>query len=763
MRIAYLRLFILWGMLAGSLAVQAQFIEGILIDKDRQRPIRQATVSVVHSAISTQTDEAGTFRLEDLPPGSYVIVVEHPGYRLHTQRVRLMYDEPTQLRICLLQRLLDVHLPASPPPSSHVPQAPLSLARARMNQRQIRQQAARTTPELLQQLPGAWMQQHALGWGTPVVRGLSGDRNLVLLDGIRLNSPLMGPTSSSYLATVDPGWLDRVLLERGSESARHGNSAMGGSLQLFTPDPTFTSQGMQVHGRWRGNYLSQQMEWGQRADLSLSTPTVSVQAGLSYHDFGDLATAQAQRVQAPNAYQFAGGQFKGAIRLGARHRLTVSFQQTLLHHLDHYDRLAHEGFERYRSSPLARRLSYARWEFYTDNPWAKKIQVTAARHEFSEVRTTQKFDEAHSLRTSEDLLAHSASVEVHAQPVPQWDMVSGLAYSHDQVQQDLDRLLPGQAEESLDPAIPAGTSLDNLSLYSLHTLTILKLQLSFGGRAHMYALSSPSHPLFGETAFTPKAFSSHLSARYPLSRHFDMVASFNSGYRMPNFHEMAQWGNSLPNQPSIIAPNKLLGAEKSLSTEVGIRASGPGYSGSVVVYHSRLNDLIEQLPGMYRGQTTYQGLPVYLQANLGQAFVQGVEARLAIPLMNRLLVYGDINYTYGNELNKDRPLSLIPPLHGKAGLRYQDRKGFWGKAEWFYAAEQGRLSARDIANPRIAETGTPPWQLVNVLVGYDLGYDFGWFSTSLGVLNLFNESYRLHGSAINGYGRSFRASIELSF
>jgi outer membrane receptor protein involved in Fe transport len=93
------------------------------------------------------------------------------------------------------------------------------------------------------------------------------------------------------------------------------------------------------------------------------------------------------------------------------------------------------------------------------------------------------------------------------------------------------------------------------------------------------------------------------------------------------------------------------------------------------------------------------------------------------------------------------------------GIRYQGQQGFWSELEWLYATHQNRLASGDIADHRIPEGGTPGWTVVNLR----LGHVFPWFRVNGGIQNLFNEAYRLHGSGVDGYGRSAWVSADVPF
>jgi len=71
---------------------------------------------------------------------------------------------------------------------------------------------------------------------TPSIRGSEGAQVLVLLDGIRLNSPQNGQFNLSNLP-VALEEIERIEVLRGPASALYGTSALGGVIQIFTRKP----------------------------------------------------------------------------------------------------------------------------------------------------------------------------------------------------------------------------------------------------------------------------------------------------------------------------------------------------------------------------------------------------------------------------------------------------------------------------------------------------------------------------------------------
>jgi outer membrane receptor for ferrienterochelin and colicin len=180
-------------------------------------------------------------------------------------------------------------------------------------------------------------------------------------------------------------------------------------------------------------------------------------------------------------------------------------------------------------------------------------------------------------------------------------------------------------------------------------------------------------------------------------------------------------------------------------------------SGNLIVFRNHMKDLITPVKSTYNGKDSIDGVRVYQRQNLDQAVIQGFEAGVNWAVLPPLTLFGNISYTHGKDLKTDAPLRRIPPVNSRLGVRYLGENQIHTMVEWAHAGEQTRLSQGDIDDSRIQDGGTPSWNVVNC----SLGYTGGFFEVNAGIQNLFNEAYRMHGSGIDGRGRSFWISLKL--
>ena len=73
-----------------------------------------------------------------------------------------------------------------------------------------------------------------LGAGLPILRGLVGPDNLLLIDGMRFSTSAIRTGPSQYVGTLGTVALHRLEILRGASSVLYGNGAMGGVINNVT-------------------------------------------------------------------------------------------------------------------------------------------------------------------------------------------------------------------------------------------------------------------------------------------------------------------------------------------------------------------------------------------------------------------------------------------------------------------------------------------------------------------------------------------------
>lgn len=232
-RTATLGVSVLLALLAGGVPAAAQSITGVVRDQEG-RPLSQAQVVVLPGARTAMTDSEGRFRLAGMGVGEYRLEVSLIGYAPVSRAVRVGGGtvEPLELRLATTPLTLGgIEVTAS-----GTGRAPASVLQAtsQLSGKALERELSGTLAQTLKYQPGIAVRFNGPAAAMPVMRGLTGDRVLVLQDGQRA-SDLAG-SASDHGVTIDPLAAQRVEVVRGPATLLYGNNALGGVVNVISGD-----------------------------------------------------------------------------------------------------------------------------------------------------------------------------------------------------------------------------------------------------------------------------------------------------------------------------------------------------------------------------------------------------------------------------------------------------------------------------------------------------------------------------------------------
>ncbi|MEL6257245.1 MAG: TonB-dependent receptor, partial [Bacteroidota bacterium] len=614
----------------------------------------------------------------------------------------------------------------------------------------------RSLPEALIGTNGVWVQKTNHGGGSPFVRGLTGNQTLLLIDGIRLNNSTYRYGPNQYFNTLDVFSLEKAEILRGTGSVQYGTDALGGAIQLISKNPEFSAGGIKLSGNLYGKWMNRDMEKTLRADLNLGTERFAIHGGISFRDFGDLYAGGDLGTQAPSAYDEWATDIKAKFIPTKNHLLTLAFQKLRQENVGRYDQVAQRGYQSYFFDPQERSLTYARYTIKGNNNWANEINLTVSLQNSLEGRRKQRENSKLLSREEDKVDTWGATFELKSRFNAKWTASSGLEWYSDKVGSRTEILNTSTNEiQARRGLYPEGSTTDNLAIFSLHRFESKNWIWDAGLRYNIIQVDIQDD-LFGSVEISPDALVGNLGLMYKLSKYQRIYGSINSGFRAPNINDLSSFGSF---DSGIEVPTNSLQPERSYSGEIGYKIFNQDVAAAISVFYTSLNNLITRVPSTFNGSSNFNGEAVFTKANTAEAFLRGFEIDATYTINQKLEAYGRLAYIYGQDVSKDEPLRRMPPLNGMLGLNVQANANSSLRAEYLFAGLQDRLSGGDISDHRIANGGTPGWNLVNLYANYSLSF----VQLGVGFQNVFNEAYRIHGSGVDGYGRSLWLSVVLAF
>lgn len=216
-------------LLVASAQAQPSGLSGFVLDAEDSTPLIGATAVLPELDRGVVTDGEGHFSISDLPAATYVLEVRYVGYR--TERVRVPVPQEAPLVVRLTQDLLltrEVLVTASPTGGA------ATQATQAFRLEELQRRAAPSFGEMLDGAAGVAMRSYGSAPARPVIRGLDGDRVLVVENGERMGD--LAETAADHAVALDPLAVHRIEVVRGPASLLYGPSAVGGVINLFNED-----------------------------------------------------------------------------------------------------------------------------------------------------------------------------------------------------------------------------------------------------------------------------------------------------------------------------------------------------------------------------------------------------------------------------------------------------------------------------------------------------------------------------------------------
>jgi len=363
------------------------------------------------------------------------------------------------------------------------------------------------------------------------LRGTGSNANVLLIDGIRLRSATSGAAAWEFL---DPRMFERAEIVRGPRGSLYGADAVGGVIQLFTPEgegeptPRITVGGGSFDSRRYGASLSG-AEGGTRYHFAASrfdTEGASVRRGGD--DKGYDNTTGLVRL----SHTFDGGAEVGMLAL--RGRGSTEFDASGPAEDDFVQQVAAV----YAEAPVT-------------ETWSSRLTLSEARDERDTLAPT--YASLFETRTRTANWKNTLAFGPH-------ELVLGAEYSEDDLGDSQTSGLSFDEESRDNRAVFAQALLDFLPLTS---------QLS---------LRHDDNEAFGEE------LTGSLALGYALDDHHIARASYGTAFRAPTFNELYF--------PFVGSSNPDLEAETSDTVEIGVRGQYANWFWDLAAYQTDVDELI---------------------------------------------------------------------------------------------------------------------------------------------------------------------------
>ncbi len=606
---------------------------------------------------------------------------------------------------------------------------------------------------------GVFLQQTTPGQGAAIIRGLKGSSILHLVDGMRLNNAIFRSAPTQYFSLVPVTAVERVEVVRGTPTSLYGNDAVGGVVQLVTRVPQFDSDETSTSGEAFLAFDTAELQKTARAAMDVGNRSLAASFSAEYMKTGDRKTGSGDRI-GPSGYDSKAARIAVAGNPDERRSWLIDVHYLEQPETPRVDELVPGFGETEPSSSefffAPNRRAFVHGEYtIEDGPWGLDWDADFAWQRIDDDRRSIGFGSTDQRREENrsDLYGLTLS---GSRVTDNGSWIVGAEYYHDDVSSsriEID-LQTGVAQD-LQSRFPDGSEVRQASVYgNVQQFVADRHNLAAGIRISYDDVSLPATSVSVEADIDGFDVSGDLGYVFEANEEWQLVANLGLGYRAPNVFDLGTLGNRPGNRFNI--PNTSLDSERVTQLDMGVRHRGDRLSLDMMLYALQYDDRITSVG---TGDTTPDGRDIVQAVNAAESTIRGVEAGANFIVSDNIELRGVLNYTWGEQEvqgGDDEPADRIPPLTGSVTLTY-DRGGNHRLQSWIrFADKQDRLSTRDVRDSRIDPDGTDGWVVLGARV--DCQPDPDWL-LSLGIDNVFDERYRVHGSGLDAPGRNLSLSV----
>jgi iron complex outermembrane receptor protein len=731
-------------------------IRGSVVEQETARPLPAAQVRVLEVHREEPAHQDGTFLFRDLAPGTYTVVAEHLGYARATDTVRVSADSVSDVRLALRVAAIDVGELVVTGAITRREGRDVLGAISAVTGAELDRKLDVTVGATLQGQPGLAVGSLGPATGRPVIRGLGGDRILMLEDGQRTGD--LSSLSADHAVAIEAVTARQIEVVRGPMSLLYGSSALGGVVNVIR-DEIPGALPTDAHGSaiLQANSVSAGLAGG--AQVTFGTGSFAFRAEASGRTSGDVATPAGDLV---NTDATTLGGSLGAAWVGERGHAGVAYR--------FYDNQygIPGGFVGGHAQGVdidMRRHSFRSQVELHRSGWLSGISANAGVTDYHHAE--RGLSGSVSTRFGQTL-AHTEVVARHGTSQSAGSGAVGVRAQYRDITTGGTLRTPSTRDVGL-------------AAFVVEERALGPVRLQAGLRydwAHYAPQDTSAYIAVGGEFVRVRArdfgsISASLGALYVVSDAVRLGLNLSRAYRTPDFNELYSNGPHLAANTYEVGDTEL-SPETGLGADIFVRVSHARGSLEVAAFHNTLSDYI--FPSSRgRAELGLQGgRPRFQYTNEDARFV-GLEADGDLSLMPKLVADGTVSWVRATFTSDRAPIPiiedadttfvpasqappLIPPLNGQVGLRWEDPRWMAG-AGVRWATAQRRLGD--------FETVTDGYVIPHAHAGFRIARGGRLHTLIVRVDNPFDTEYRNHLSRIKEImpqpGRDISLVYRLSF
>ena len=674
-----------------------------------------------------------------------------------------------------------------------------------------------TSADLLERGGYVYIQKSQLGGGSPMIRGLSTNRLVLSVDGVRLNNAIFRSGNIHNVISISPMNIENTEVIMGSASVLYGSDAIGGVMNFYTKKAKLSNDSnpnilININSR----YSSASNEKMYHIDFNYGLEKIAFLSSFSKSDFDDLTmgihgppdylrpnyvtqnsagddvlvTNSKPRVQRNTGYSQTNFMQKILYEPNEDLSIDIGIHFSKTGNIPRYDRLIrtneNEG------------LYYSEW-YYGPQEWLlinsqltfipketkfyDELKFGSSFQRFSESRNSRRFSDSFLKSREEELDIFSLNLDFFKKISENSNITYGLEMIENKVGSFAKSInISDLSETPISTRYPDNSSLNSLGLYVNYKTKIIEdVFFQSGVRYSSTVLKSDLSQnnsyydfMYENTTLENGAFVGGIGLSWVRNIYNNWKFNINTAFRSPNIDDLAKVFDSEPG--SVVVPNPDLKPERSFGLEFGgyFRTKNNielDFSSYVTyLYNSFIRDDFTLSNGM--SEIIYDGELSQIQAlqNSSKSFIYGIEFGINMFLNKNFRMKSQHNLIAGYELDDlpfGMPVRHIPPNYGNFHLIYNNGDftidtylNYNSKISFNNLAESERAKPYMYALDENGNPYSPSWMTINVRSKYSFSK---MLNINFTVENITNKLYRPYSSGISAPGINFIFSFSYAY
>ena len=636
------------------------------------------------------------------------------------------------------------------------------------------------TADILQKNGAVMIQMSQSGGGSPIVRGFEANRDLLVIDGVRLNNAIFRSGHLQNIISTSPYMLNKIDVIFGPASVKYGSDALGGVVHIHTKSP-------EAHQTTKRQFV-QKINTANNGvsshfDIAWSKKKWSFLQGLSVQHYGNLKMGS-NRFHGYDNWGREAHITNGVEQLNTGYSQSDFMQKIRFDASQYWSFLLNTQASSSTNIPRFDKLNdisetgegkFIIWEYGPQKRFMSALSIHHSKkkrlfNEFNTHIAIQQLSESrHSQKIGGPLFERFEKVWVYSlvtdfnKSIGHNNLNYGFDIQHNLVNSTANE---GTASRYAD----GGSDMNSFSMFVQYKHPIAKSSYLSGGMRYSKSilnadfLDTETYSLpFKSIQLDNNAITGSLGLFHQLQKEWEVSASASSGFRSPNVDDVTK---VFAKSGTVTVPNNDLTPEYSYNAEFTISKKwNLGHYITGTAFYTILQDAIIKDVFSLNGQDSlwYDGeyLPIVANQNTQEASVWGCHLKAHVILNEFWSTTHSFNYTFGQDGNGNY-MDHIPPAYAKSELSWQkDKHALQGFAFYNSWKHIETYSSNGSDNPQEATIdGTPAWWTLNLNYQYRLNETL---LAQVGLENILDAHYKTYSSGISAPGRNLILTLKASF